>query len=168
MVRVSPGRWIPGIVAIATMLTMGCNDDTVTGPEVRATPTLIPTLTPTLTPTPRQPGVLNGWWSGTVKDAGATDEFFCPPKEKAVRVNVHHSGDLVGFILSLAGCSHDAPAEFVGFSTGQSLGGFLDARGTASCMTGSLSGTATANHILLNGRASGPCNSVVIHVDLTR
>ena len=163
MVRVSPRRWIPGIV-IAAILTARCNDDTVTGPDVRVTPT-----PPRATPTPAPPGALDGRWTGTVADQGATDEFSCSPQQRAVTVNVHHSGgDVVGFILPLAGCSHGAPAEFVGFLSGDRLAGFLDARGAESCMTGNLSGTSAANHIQLHGSASGPCNSVLITVDLQR
>lgn len=165
MARVSPRRWIPGIV-IAAILTTRCNDgdNTVAGPDVRVTPT----RTATLTPTPRLPGALDGSWHGTVKDHGATEAFFCPPHEKAVRLKVHHSGEVVGFLFILAGCSNNAGAEFAGFLSGESLVGFVDARSASSCMTGSLSGRATANHIELHGSLDGPCNSVIVDLTLDR
>jgi hypothetical protein len=151
-------------IAVAGLL-VGCHDQGPTAPAGVPTSTPLPA-----TPTPTA-GSLAGRWTGTVKERGLTDDYFCPGRSNSVTVYVTQENNTVNFdLLSGASCSGPGTTSFQGALTGIQLSGQLrkEVSGTSCVLTGGAGGSGEPSHIHLEASMSGACNSVGLHIDLTR
>jgi len=148
-----------GLICLLQAAGIGCNDS--------ASPT-----SPRLpTPTPAPAADLSGSWTGTASQSGATDEFFCPPRDYPVTLQITQVRGEVTFRLPLGrGCAKGGEAAFEGVLSGETLSGDLlrAADGDACPLDGGLHGTANSSHLVLTGRLRGTCNELSVHVELIR
>jgi hypothetical protein len=148
-----------GLAALALVVAVGCN-----GSESPTSP-----RQPSPTPTPAAD--LNGSWTGTASQVGATDEYFCPSGGYTVDVQITQSRGQVTFVLPLRShCAQGGEASYVGTLSGSTLSGELKRAETGGlcALDGLLHGTADPSHLVLTGRLSGTCNALSVDLDLRR
>jgi len=134
-----------------------------------APPTSTPTMTPPPSPTPPPAMDLAGRWTGTVRDRGRTDEFFCPGWSADVSFSIAQSGASLQFSLPpVPGCSAQGALIFSGSLAGDHLTGTWSKQTSPCLLSGSASGSVGATHIELDGRLAGDCNDVLVHLEVSR
>ena len=114
---------------------------------------------------------LTGTWNGTEKERGLTEDYFCPGYLQGITLQVAQNGDDVTLSLPSGGaCSRGGTADFQGKLVGNQLSGTLRkaVAGSSCVLTGVAVGTGEPSHIHLEASIRGPCNSVGLHIDLTR
>jgi len=149
---------------LIALAAASCHDaNTVVGPA--------PTRTPTPTPPPAASD-LAGNWSGTIRESGRTEEFFCPGRDRNVIARISQMGNDLVLELNTAGfCSRAGATSLTGTYSGTTLQGALSSQvsGDNGCtLAGQASGTGDLHAIHLTGRMSGECNSVDVTIDLAR
>ena len=156
-------RW-NGTLALliaAAAASLRCHD-TVTGPSEHISPT----------PTPSPAVDLSGTWSGTMRERGLTDDYFCPGRERNVTVEIRDiEGEITFEMPTGAGCSRAGAALFTGVLSGEALSGRLNrppADGEFCELRGGLGGTVETRSMALDGAMRGSCNAIGLHVVLTR
>ena len=140
----------------ALVAAAGCSDDTVTGPA--------------------EPGAdLSGHWMGTATerrlDGGVDDQRPHPCQvQSSVEVDIRQAAGQVHIDVPAQACSGGGNVVFEGTLSGNALLGELAkvADGGSCEMRGSAQGTGEAMRIVLHGAFQGPCNSVSLHLELSR
>jgi len=148
---------------LIALAAAGChNADTVVGP---------PGPTPTPTPPPAASN-LAGNWSGTVRETGRTEDFFCPGGDRNVIAQVTQTGGDVVLTASSGGfCTHAGPTKLTATLSGTALSGTLasEVSGDHGCgLVGQATGTGDPHAIHLTGVMRGSCNDVNVTIDLVR
>lgn len=156
-------RW-NGTLALliaAAAASFRCHD-TVTGPNEQISPT----------PTPGPAVDLSGTWTGTMRERGLTDDYFCPGRERNVTVAIRDiEGEITFEMPTGAGCSKAGTALFTGVLSGKALRGSLSrppADGEFCELRGILAGSVETRSMALDGAMRGSCNAIGLHVVLSR
>ncbi|HEX4440140.1 MAG TPA: hypothetical protein VH854_08720 [Thermoanaerobaculia bacterium] len=148
------------LIALAA-ITPACHDDSncVTCVDNRTTTPIPPAFTD-----------LSGAWTGKILEEGRRDEFFCPPLDRAVTVQIAEAGGDVTISFSSAGlCSHGGATTFSGKLSGATLDGTLSSAVAGSChLAGGAAGMASSRAIHIDGLLRGECNDVRVTIDLSR
>jgi hypothetical protein len=148
-----------GFASILLVAGVGCSDS------------VPPTAPRQPSPTPTPAADLSGSWTGTASQSGSKDDYFCPPQDYPVTLQIIQLRGAVTFRLPLDHrCSKGGEAAFDGVLSGETLSGSLQrsADGTACALDGGLHGTADSSHVALTGHLNGICNALLVNLDLRR
>jgi hypothetical protein len=164
-IRTVRSRSVPGFLAtLALVLVVRCDDNTISGPRPQR-------IDPTPTPIPPPASDLSGSWTGTSRERGATEDFFCPGITSNVTAQVSQNGSVVSLVISpYTSCSARGLVRLDGTLAGTLLAGTLRKEmSMSSCvLTGLASGPAEPSRIVLDGHLHGGCDAVLVHIELQR